>query len=45
MNRHHFWRSISKETNVEVSALSPGKVVSTAEGLFVSEMGEIFEEW
>ena len=23
MNRDHFWRSISRETNVEVSALSP----------------------
>ena len=23
MNRDHFWRSISRDTNVEISALSP----------------------
>ena len=28
MSRDHFWRSISRETNVEVSALSPPSSVN-----------------
>ena len=27
MSRDHFWRSISRDTNVEVSALSPFSVL------------------
>ena len=33
MSRDHFWRSISRETNVEVSALSPSRIITSTDGL------------